>query len=217
VRLDLVQRIGREYDQAAMIDLLRQIELQGNDLADMRISARDGAVSSVPTAGNYVKGDIVWDSAPALTSGTVRIGWICTASGTPGTFKEMRVVVAAFAQATNSLAGDVAINNAGNYFDGPTLTLGTGVWLVFGTVTVADTAATPTALIRLSDGTTKACSTAQKIGASNIAYSASVSGIVTNPAGDVRISVKTGTATGSILFNSSGDSKDSTITAFRIG
>jgi hypothetical protein len=50
--------------------------------ADGRLST-DNA-SSVPTKGNYKRGDIVWNSAP--TPGGF-LGWICVATGTPGTWK----------------------------------------------------------------------------------------------------------------------------------
>lgn len=50
--------------------------------ADGRLST-DNA-SSVPTEGNYKRGDIVWNSAP--TPGGF-LGWICVATGTPGTWK----------------------------------------------------------------------------------------------------------------------------------
>lgn len=50
--------------------------------ADGRLST-DNA-SSVPTEGNYKRGDIVWNAAP--TPGGF-LGWICVATGTPGTWK----------------------------------------------------------------------------------------------------------------------------------
>lgn len=40
--------------------------------------------SAIPTAGTWKVGDIVWHSAP--TAGG-KIGWVCTAAGTPGTWK----------------------------------------------------------------------------------------------------------------------------------
>ena len=38
-----------------------------------------------PAAGTWVRGDIVFNSAP--TAGTRGVGWICTTGGTPGTWK----------------------------------------------------------------------------------------------------------------------------------
>lgn len=40
--------------------------------------------SAAPTQGNWLRGDIVYNTSPAA-SGT--IGWVCTSSGTPGTWK----------------------------------------------------------------------------------------------------------------------------------
>ena len=40
--------------------------------------------SSTPLDGAWAKGDIVWNSEPEETS---YIGWVCTMSGTPGTWK----------------------------------------------------------------------------------------------------------------------------------
>lgn len=39
---------------------------------------------SIPTNGSYVKGDIVWNTDPKPTG---YVGWICTRTGTPGTWK----------------------------------------------------------------------------------------------------------------------------------
>ena len=45
--------------------------------------------SSAPTSGNWIAGDIVYNTAPA-TAGY--IGWVCTVSGTPGTWKGFGVI-----------------------------------------------------------------------------------------------------------------------------
>jgi len=43
-------------------------------------------LTAPPVAGAYVRGDIVWSTAP---SAGVTPGWVCVTSGTPGTWKEM--------------------------------------------------------------------------------------------------------------------------------
>lgn len=43
-----------------------------------------GLGSAAPVSGAYIQGDIIWNSAP--TAGGF-IGWVCTAGGTPGTWK----------------------------------------------------------------------------------------------------------------------------------
>jgi len=40
--------------------------------------------SEEPTSGNYVKGDIVWNTSPSPAG---YVGWICVKSGTPGSWK----------------------------------------------------------------------------------------------------------------------------------
>ena len=40
--------------------------------------------SSDPDSGNYVTGDIVWNTTPTPTG---YVGWICIKGGTPGTWK----------------------------------------------------------------------------------------------------------------------------------
>lgn len=77
-------------------DVLRRLCAQVNALSEGRIVAKYNALTSVPTTGNYVKGDFVANSAPATagSAGGVYIitGWICTVSGEPGTFQEARVL-----------------------------------------------------------------------------------------------------------------------------
>ena len=77
-----------------LYDLFRSIGQQLNDLSEGRISARHGAMTAAPTAGTWRQGDQVTNSTPteAGSAGSkyVVTGWICTASGTPGTWKELR-------------------------------------------------------------------------------------------------------------------------------
>lgn len=40
--------------------------------------------SAAPTTGDHVVGDIVWDLTPSASG---KIGWVCVAAGTPGTWK----------------------------------------------------------------------------------------------------------------------------------
>jgi hypothetical protein len=120
---------------------------------------------------------------------------------------------------TASLSGNVAMNNIANYFDGPSVAQGTsGTWFVSGKVTVNDTGSAANFNAKLWDGTTVIDScrlTIVTVGAFGII---SMSGIMTTPAGNLKISVQDASATtGLIQFNASGNSKDSTITAIRIG
>lgn len=119
---------------------------------------------------------------------------------------------------TNSLSGDVSLSNTSNFFDGPSVAQGTaGTWFVSGTITLFDSVGGGANFnVKLWDGTTVIASSYAFEAAS--AYGAiSLSGYISSPAGNLRISVKDVTATsGKIIFNQSGNSKDSTITAIRI-
>lgn len=216
-KLAVSQRVPSSYDRASIFEIVRLLELQANQHAEGAIAARHGAMASVPTAGTFIKGDIVWDSAPAVSNGTVRLGWICTASGSPGTFQEIRTMVATFGPITNSLGADVLLNNTANYFDGPSVAQGSsGTWFASGTVTLLDTSAAA-AFVKLWDGTTVIASCVVGLAAGNTDI-ATLSGYISNPTGNIRISVRDASNTsGKIIFNGSGNSKDSTITAVRIG
>lgn len=119
---------------------------------------------------------------------------------------------------TNSLSGDVVLNNSSNYFDGPTIAQGSvGTWWVSGTVTMGGEAG-GIYDVKLWDGTTVIASTQVWVGtATGDPVSASLHGFLASPAGNLKFSVKdTNGTSGSIKFNISGNSKDSTISAFRI-
>ena len=117
-----------------------------------------------------------------------------------------------------SLGADVDLNNTANYFDGPSVAQGlVGTWFVVGTVTVIDTTAIAGLSAKLWDGTTVIASARSVNGVANIHTTITLSGFIVGPAGNLRISVKDeSTVNGKIIFNASGNSKDSTITAIRI-
>jgi len=50
-----------------------------------------GFGTAAPAAGNWLRGDVVWNISPSA-GGT--IGWVCTASGTPGTWKTFGAIAA---------------------------------------------------------------------------------------------------------------------------
>lgn len=118
---------------------------------------------------------------------------------------------------TTSLGSDVALNNTGLYFDGPSVAQGTvGTWFVSGTVGLTGSANDQISA-KLWDGTTEIASGVTSIPPTTLFTSLSVSGFITAPAGNLRISCNdANNVTGKIVFNQSGRSKDSTITAIRI-
>lgn len=121
---------------------------------------------------------------------------------------------------TNSLGSNVTLTTINVFVDGPSVAQGTsGTWFASGTVTVKDSAGAAGFEAKLYDGTTTIASAfSASLGAGSRTV-ISLSGVITSPAGNLRIAVAdtSNSATGSIVFNDTGLSKDSTITAFRIG
>jgi hypothetical protein len=120
------------------------------------------------------------------------------------------------------LIADVALNNTANYFIGPTTTLGTniGTYLIIGTVTVLDTAGAASFYVKLWDGTNIVATGVATTAGANSQACITLAGTLVTPVspGTLSMAVRDATATtGVIKFNSSGNSKDSSITVIRIG
>lgn len=88
-----------EYDrrlQQALLPFLRATALKVNQLADSRFAGLDDVRTGPPTTGTWVQGDQIRNSAPAELGTTpnkyVIEGWICVASGTPGTWVQKRTL-----------------------------------------------------------------------------------------------------------------------------
>ena len=102
-RLDNIgAQIPAKNDRNTIADIIRAICTQSNVHAEGRISGRYTANSVVPSgsAVSYAVGDISWNSNPTVVSGTITgslvgsyvvLGWVCTAPGSPGTQKELRI------------------------------------------------------------------------------------------------------------------------------
>lgn len=154
-----------------------------------------------------------WRAEDLITSVTAGTG--LTGGGSAGALS-MAVSLSAL---TNSLTSDIALSSAATFSDGPTVAQGTsGTWFASGSVTVMDTGSAATFNFKLWDGTTVMDSDSVTTTLANYRDSASLSGYITNPAGNIRISVANiqGTATGKIYANISGAGKDSTVTVVRI-
>jgi hypothetical protein len=119
----------------------------------------------------------------------------------------------------NALGGDVALNNTANYFDGPSAAQGTvGTWSASGNIVVTDTAGAASISVKLWDGTTVISSGIVQTNAAGQLETIHLSGVLTSPAGNIRISAKDVSSTnGVIKFNATGNSKDAVVTAIRIG
>lgn len=136
-----------------------------------------------------------------------------------GLARTLQVLSVALPKITASLGADVALNNVSNYFDGPSVAQGTsGTWLAVATVTISDVSNSGgTVNCKLWDGTSVIASAAFRMPLAG-SFSVSLSGVITSPAGNLRVSCQDAAfTTGKILFNATGNSKDSTITAVRIG
>lgn len=96
MKLAVAQQIPREYSQERIMQAFAAVENQVNLLTEGRFAGRHFNAASIPTAGAFARGDIVWKSSPseAGSAGSkyVIIGWICTVGGEPGTLLEMRVL-----------------------------------------------------------------------------------------------------------------------------
>lgn len=77
-------------------DLLSRTNQQVNQSSEGQITAVHNARTAAPTTGTYKQGDQIRKVDPveagAAASKYVIIGWVCTASGTPGTWLEMRTL-----------------------------------------------------------------------------------------------------------------------------
>lgn len=75
---------------------LRRLTTQVNNLSDGRVSAVNNAHTSAPTTGKHAQGDFVKNSTPSelgsVSSKYVILGWVCTVSGEPGTWLEVRTL-----------------------------------------------------------------------------------------------------------------------------
>jgi hypothetical protein len=155
----------------------------------------------------------------AVPSGAITANMICEVAynSAAGTYRLVSAPAVLPSAITNSLSGDVSLNDTSLYFDGPTVAQGTvGTWFVSGTVSFTN-GTTAGLLFKLWDGTTVIASTGGRVTVNAGLFSVSLSGVITNPAGNLRISAKDpGTTSSALTFNTTGTGNDSTITAFRI-
>lgn len=77
-------------------DILAAISTKLNQVALGTAEGFDGKATAIPTVGTYAQGDRIRHAAPveagAPGSMYVVIGWVCIAGGSPGTWREMRVL-----------------------------------------------------------------------------------------------------------------------------
>jgi hypothetical protein len=157
-------------------------------------------------------GTSAWASPPAgvtsVVCGTGLSGGTITATGT---------CAVSLSALNSALGADVALNSTVTYFPGPQVVQGTsGTWWASGTVTLSDSAVAAFHC-KLWDGTTIITSGVTQLSTANGSVTMTLSGPLANPAGNINISCKDVTnTTGSIKFNVSGNSKDSSLSVARI-
>lgn len=159
-------------------------------------------------------------NSPAVSNAAPTNGQILVYNSTTQIY-EPKTVASTLSSLTNSLSADVALNNLANYFDGPSVAQGTtGTWFASGTVTLNDTGASASNFYaKLWDGTTVISSAnTVHVATANLRTTISLSGVLASPAANIRISVRNLDSTAGVIeFNRTGNSKDSTLTALRIG
>lgn len=100
MRLSLDPRLPATGDvitlKARLYEVFREIATQVNLSSEGAIQGAYNARTSAPSTGSHQQGDFVRNSATveAGTAGSkyAVLGWVCVASGSPGTWKECRVL-----------------------------------------------------------------------------------------------------------------------------
>lgn len=170
------------------------------------VLASSPTIASLTVTGSLTATGLVTNANLVNQSITVA-GVTCTLGSTCG-----------LSTVTNSLTGDVALN-AATYTTGPTVAQGTsGTWFAAGTVTITDTGAAPSVKCKLWDGTTVIDSASVGgYGSAGVFPTVSLLGYLASPAANIRIDcINVAGTTGKLLFNQSGNSKDSTLSVVRI-
>lgn len=184
---------------------------------------------SSPVAGDFL---LIADSAASnalkyatvgsvATAGTVAsVGGLTGAVGLGPTLStSSNNIVTHFTPITNALTANVPLSGSSAYNNGPSIAQGSsGTWFVTGTVTITNTSVASKFNAKLWDGTTVVASSGNVSFSPGNPTSISLSGFITSPAGNLRIDVAdtAGSTSGLILFNNTGSSQDSMISAIRI-
>jgi hypothetical protein len=96
MRVKVENRLSQDYNAGVMTRVLREFTDQLNLLSEGFVQAATNAGTAAPTTGSYKQGDIVRHSTPSEAGGAgskyVIVGFVCITSGSPGTWREMRVL-----------------------------------------------------------------------------------------------------------------------------
>ena len=93
MKLNTTPRINADV---ALLRELKEHAAQVNALSEGRLAGTYNALTAAPTTGTWAKGDRIKNSAPAeagtALSKYVILEWVCTVSGTPGTWLQCRAL-----------------------------------------------------------------------------------------------------------------------------
>jgi hypothetical protein len=122
------------------------------------------------------------------------------------------------APVTNFLTANVTMSSGSTYYDGALAAVpGSGTWYVSATNTLVDSAGAASMFCKLWDGFTLMNSAGGHTVGAGDAIAMTVTGILANPKGALRLSCEdSGSTTGTIAYNNTSNGQDSNITAYRI-
>ena len=93
MKLNTTPRINADV---ALLRELKEHAAQVNAVSEGRMAGTYNAQTAAPTTGTWAIGDYIKNSAPAeagsAASKYVILGWVCTVSGTPGTWLQCRAL-----------------------------------------------------------------------------------------------------------------------------
>lgn len=97
-RLNVSNQLTPDYKRSVLYDILKKLETLLNAIAEGKIAGSTNATTAAPTgtAQSYQIGDFVKNSSPSelgsAGSKYLITGWTCVTAGSPGTWKENRVL-----------------------------------------------------------------------------------------------------------------------------
>lgn len=204
--------VGQEFlFKAANANTGTAPTLAVNGLTAGTITYLDGTalVASDIAANEWVEVIVasVTSGTPTFALNSIRPGLFLRTNGQPTLPK--------FAAA---LGANVNITATGTWTDGPSVAQGaSGIWLASGTISFVTGGGNDTLRAKLHDGTNVVAASQISVPAASVG-SITLTGIFTNPPGNIRMSGLAAARTdGAMLFNGSGTSKDCSVLAVRIG